>query len=152
MKAPKFLDWRFVVAIIVMLVVGSFCYNSVSANMRADNLIAIAERAAAQSAQNADEVRKLRAQLDWQNKKARAQVVRIQQQNRVQRRQIDLLVRYLRVNGLEVPRIAPPTTGGTSPRTSAGTTSPTPAPDYPGRSDTRRNPRTLDKPAARRNR
>ena len=140
---------QFLVITIVLIVVGSFCYNSVSASMRADSLVAIAERSAAESAENAHQVQQLRAELDRQNKKARAQVAAIQKQNRVQRHQIDLLVRLLRKNGLAIPTTAILTPAPAPRYTVPRTTRPAPTPSAPGKSGDKRNPKTLTNPRAR---
>lgn len=147
MIRPRWFDWRLCVAMIGLVLVATLCYNSVKATQRADSLVRIAEENAAQSRSSAARIVELQEKLDQRariaDKRAKVsttQVSRIQQQNRAQRRQIDLLVRYLRVNGLDVPRIevlpmpsprrsAPPST---QPSTSA-------TPDQPGRSDAHRN-------------
>jgi len=143
----RWFDWRLMVAMTILLIVGAFCFNSIKATERA-------EEYADQNARSTALIEGLQATVDKQarqlaerDRKARANATRIQQQNRVQRRQIDLLVRYLRKNGLDVPRIA---LTPSSPRRATGSTSPnltvTPPADQPGKSDGhRKNPRKSKK-------
>lgn len=137
--------WTFyVAAAAALLLTATLCWGIVHRVNQSDDIVHIAASNADTVERLNDQIDVLNAQLDAQGKAAERRQARLQQQNRDLKRQLDVLLAFLRDHGLQVPSVAAPKSSGDSGGGGGGHEPPKrPAvvvPERPGNSGAHANP------------